>query len=146
MLKLDKMAQKDELNQLEEQRQIDEQMMRKALDEAKQALAQGEVPIGAVIACKGRVVAQAITAAANMLGGKYLPECTLYVTVEPCPMCAGACGWAQLGRIVYGTRDEKRGYERYAPNVLHAKATVTAGVLEEECRELMKSFFSGLRK
>ena len=152
------MAQKDE------QKQLDEQMMRKALDEARQALAQGEVPIGAVIACKGRVVArahnltetlcdvtahaemQAITAAANMLGGKYLPECTLYVTVEPCPMCAGACGWAQLGRIVYGTRDEKRGYDRFAPNVLHAKATVTAGVLEEECRELMKSFFSGLRK
>ena len=81
-----------------------------------------------------------------MLGGKYLPECTLYVTVEPCPMCAGACGWAQLGRIVYGTRDEKRGYERFAPNVLHAKATVTAGVLEEECRQLMKDFFSGLRE
>ena len=141
------------MTQNDEQRQIDEQMMRKALAEAQQALAQGEVPIGAVIACKGRVVArahnltetlcdvtahaemQAITAAANMLGGKYLPECTLYVTVEPCPMCAGACGWAQLGRIVYGTRDEKRGYERFAPNVLHAKATVTAGVLEEECRQ-----------
>ena len=140
------------MTQNDEQRQIDEQMMRKALAEAQQALAQGEVPIGAVIACKGRVVArahnltetlcdvtahaemQAITAAANMLGGKYMPECTLYVTVEPCPMCAGACGWAQLGRIVYGTRDEKRGYERFAPNVLHAKTTVTAGVLEEECQ------------
>ena len=89
---------------------------------------------------------QAITAAANMLGGKYLPECTLYVTVEPCPMCAGACGWAQLGRIVYGARDEKRGYERFAPKVLHAKATVTAGVLEDECSDLMKNFFADLRK
>jgi len=150
--------------QNDEQQQIDEQMMRKALAEARLALQKGEVPIGAVIACKGRVVArahtlpetlcdvpahaemQAITAAANMLGGKYLPECTLYVTVEPCPMCAGACGWAQLGRIVYGARDEKRGYERFAPNVLHAKATVTVGVLEDECSDLMKNFFANLRK
>lgn len=150
--------------QNDEQRQIDEQMMRKALAEARLALQKGEVPIGAVIACKGRVVArahnltetlcdvtahaemQAITAAANMLGGKYLPECTLYVTVEPCPMCAGACGWAQLGRIVYGARDEKRGYERFAPKVLHAKATVTVGVLEDECGDLMKNFFADLRK
>ena len=150
--------------QNDEQQQIDEQMMRKALAEAQLALQKGEVPIGAVIACKGRVVArahnltetlcdvtahaemQAITAAANMLGGKSLPECTLYVTVEPCPMCAGACGWAQLGRIVYGARDEKRGYERFAPKVLHAKATVTVGVLEDECSDLMKNFFADLRK
>lgn len=150
--------------QNDEQRQIDEQMMRKALAEARLALQKGEVPIGAVITCKGRVVArahnltetlcdvtahaemQAITAAANMLGGKYLPECTLYVTVEPCPMCAGACGWSQLGRIVYGARDEKRGYERFAPKVLHAKATVTGGVLEDECSDLMKNFFANLRK
>lgn len=150
--------------QNDEQQQIDEQMMRKALAEAQLALQKGEVPIGAVIACKGRVVArahnltetlcdvtahaemQAITAAANMLGGKYLPECTLYVTVEPCPMCAGACGWAQLGRIVYGARDEKRGYECFAPKVLHAKATVTVGVLEDECSDLMKNFFADLRK
>lgn len=150
--------------QNDEQQQIDEQMMRKALAEARLALQKGEVPIGAVITCKGRVVArahnltetlcdvtahaemQAITAAANMLGGKYLPESTLYVTVEPCPMCAGACGWAQLGRIVYGARDEKRGYERFAPKVLHAKATVTVGVLEDECSDLMKNFFANLRK
>ena len=148
----------------EEQMKKDLYYMQRALDEAGAAYREGEIPVGAVVVCRDRIIArahnltetlndvtahaemQAITAAANMLGGKYLPECTLYVTVEPCPMCAGACGWAQLGRIVYGTRDEKRGYERYAPNVLHAKATVTAGVLEEECRELMKSFFSGLRK
>ena len=142
----------------------DEYYMQRALEQAQDAAGRDEIPVGAVVVCRNRIIArghnltellndvtahaemQAITAAANMLGGKYLPECTLYVTVEPCPMCAGACGWAQLGRIVYGTRDEKRGYERFAPNVLHAKATVTAGVLEEECRQLMKDFFSGLRE
>ena len=149
--------------QNDEQQQIDEQMMRKALAEAQLALQKGEVPIGAVIACKGRVVArahnltetlcdvtahaemQAITAAANMLGGKYLPECTLYVTVEPCPMCAGACGWAQLGRIVYGAADPKRGYSVYAPEALHPRTQVTAGVLAEECGELMRQFFKRKR-
>lgn len=147
----------------EQQRQDDERMMRKALDEARMAAKRGEVPIGAVITCRGRVIArahnltemlhdvtahaemQAITAAANELGGKYLTDCTLYVTVEPCPMCAGAIGWAQIPRIVYGTPDPKRGYREYAPRVLHPKATVSAGVLEEECRQLMQEFFRGKR-
>ena len=88
---------------------------------------------------------QAITAAADSLGGKYLPDCTLYVTVEPCSMCAAALGWAQMGRIVYGTPDEKRGYRRYAPRVLHPKATVTQGVLAEACRQLMQQFFQQRR-
>ena len=88
---------------------------------------------------------QAITAAADSLGGKYLPDCTLYVTVEPCSMCAAALGWAQMGRIVYGTPDEKRGYRCYAPRVLHPKATVTQGVLAEECRQLMQQFFQQRR-
>lgn len=133
--------------------------MRKALAEAKMAEAQGEVPIGAVMVCKGRIIArghnltellhdvtahaemQVITSAANMLGGKYLTDCTLYVTVEPCVMCAGAIGWAQISRIVYGAPDDKRGYRRYAPAALHPKTVVTGGVLEEECRQLMQNFF-----
>lgn len=144
-------------------RQHDEQMMRKALAEAQLAEKKGEIPIGAVIECKGRIIArahnltetlcdvtshaemQAITSAANMLGGKYLQGCTLYVTVEPCVMCAGAIGWAQISRVVYGTADEKRGYRRYAPNALHPKCTVTSGVLEDECRSLMQRFFKDLR-
>jgi tRNA(adenine34) deaminase len=147
----------------EEQRKTDEQFMRRALDEARQALQKGEIPIGAVVVCRGRIIArahnltetlcdvtahaemQAITMAANELGGKYLTECTLYVTVEPCPMCAGAIGWAQLPRIVYGAPDEKRGYRKYAPNVLHPKANVTGGILEEECRQLMQDFFRSKR-
>ncbi len=143
----------------DEQRKTDEQYMRKALAEAQQAAAEREIPIGAVVVCKGRILAQAhnltetlndvtahaemlaITAAANALGGKYLNECTLYVTVEPCPMCAGALGWAQIGRVVYGAADEKRGYNRYAPQVLHPKTEVVGGVLEDECRTLMQDFF-----
>ena len=142
----------------------DEQFMRKALSEAQQALAAGEVPIGAVIVSRGRIIArghnltetlhdvtahaemQAITAAANQLGGKYLTDCTLYVTVEPCVMCAGAIGWAQLSRIVYGASDEKRGYALYAPKAFHTKATVTKGVLEAECRQLMQDFFRQRRQ
>ena len=142
----------------------DETFMRKALAEARMALAKGEIPIGAVIVCQGRVIArahnltemlhdvtahaemQAITAAANELGGKYLTDCTLYVTVEPCAMCAGAIGWAQLQRIVYGAPDDKRGYRLYAPRAMHPRATVTAGILEEECRQLMLDFFSSKRK
>lgn len=147
----------------EEQRKTDEQFMRRALDEAHQALNKGEIPIGAVVVCRGHIIArahnltetlcdvtahaemQAITMAANELGGKYLTDCTLYVTVEPCPMCAGAIGWAQLPRIVYGAPDEKRGYHKFAPNVLHPKANVTGGILEEECRQLMQYFFRSKR-
>lgn len=141
----------------------DEQYMRRALDEARQALEEGEIPIGAVVVAKGRIISRAhnqtetlndvtahaemlaITAASNALGGKYLTDCTLYVTVEPCPMCAGAIGWAQVPRIVYGAADEKRGYRRYAPNVLHPRANAIGGILEEECRQLMLDFFKSKR-
>ena len=146
-----------------EQQEKDEKYMRMALDEARRAMNEGEIPIGAVVVCRDRVVArshnltetlcdvtahaemQAITAAANTLGGKYLTDCTLYVTVEPCTMCAGALGWSQIPRIVYGCRDEKRGYHDYAPHALHPKCTVTAGILEEECRQLMQAFFKQKR-
>lgn len=147
----------------EEQQREDERFMRMAVAEAQVALKKGEVPIGAVVVSKGRVIArahnltetltdvtahaemQAVTMAANQLGGKYLTECTLYVTVEPCVMCAGALGWAQLPRIVYGCRDEKRGYQRFAPQALHPKTTITGGILEEECRQMMKEFFLSKR-
>ena len=137
--------------------------MQMALDEAARAYDQGEVPVGAVVVCKGRVIArahnltemltdvtahaemQAVTAAANYLGGKYLVDCTLYVTVEPCIMCAGALGWAQLGRLVYGAADEKRGFQRFAPQALHPKTEVVTGILGEECAALMKQFFSQRR-
>ena len=133
--------------------------MRKALAEAQRAFEKDEIPIGAVVVCKDHVIArahnltetlcdvtahaemQAITMAANELGGKYLTGCTLYVTVEPCPMCAAALGWAQVSRIVYGTADEKRGFRKYAPAVLHPKAECKGGILEEECRQLMQEFF-----
>ena len=136
-----------------------ERYMQQALAEAQRAMAEGEIPIGAVVVCKGRIVArahnltetlndptahaemQAITMAANELGGKYLTDCTLYVTVEPCVMCAGALGWAQVPRIVYGCRDEKRGFLTFAPHALHPKAEVVGGILEEECRQLMQDFF-----
>lgn len=141
----------------------DEQYMRKAIAEAEQAASEGEIPIGAVVVCRGRILArthnltetlhdvtahaemQAITAAANALGGKYLQDCTLYVTVEPCPMCAGALGWSQIQRIVYGAPDDKRGYRKIAPTALHPKTEVVAGVCEDECRELMQSFFKERR-
>lgn len=137
--------------------------MKMALDEAARAYDNEEVPVGAIIVCKGRVIArahnltetltdvtahaemQAVTAAANSLGGKYLNDCTLYVTVEPCIMCAGALGWAQLGRLVYGAPDDKRGYRRFAPQALHPKTEVTAGVMEAECADLMKRFFTQRR-
>lgn len=137
--------------------------MQMALDEATKAYDQGEVPVGAVVVCKGRVIArahnltemltdvtahaemQAVTSAANFLGGKYLVDCTLYVTVEPCVMCAGALGWAQLGRLVYGAADDKRGFQRFAPQALHPKTEVVSGVLAEECAALMKQFFSQRR-
>ena len=147
----------------EEQLKADQQYMAKALAEAEEAAKVGEIPIGAIVVCKGRIVSrahnltetlndvtahaemQAITAAANTLGGKYLTECTLYVTVEPCVMCAGAIGWAQIPRIVFGAYDEKRGYRRYAPLAMHPKAEVVGGVLEEECARLMTDFFKNKR-
>ena len=147
----------------EEQQKTDEQMMRKALAEAEKAREHGEIPIGAVVTCRGRIIArahnltetlhdvtapaemQAITIAAKELGGKYLTDCTLYVTVEPCVMCAGALGWAQVRRVVYGAPDEKRGYRAYAPAALHPKAQVASGVLCEECRQLMLDFFAEKR-
>ena len=141
----------------------DEFFMKQALSEAVNAFDKGEVPIGAVIVCEGRIIArahnltetlndvtahaemQAITSAASFLGGKYLIDCTLYVTVEPCPMCAGALAWAQIDRIVYGAGDEKRGYSKLTPAALHPKTKVQSGVLAEEASELMKRFFKGLR-
>lgn len=146
-----------------DQKKQDEFFMRKALAEAEIAFGENEIPVGAVVVCKGQIISrahnltetltdvtahaemQAITSAANALGGKYLTDCTLYVTVEPCPMCAGAIGWAQIPRIVYGASDEKRGYHKFAPNVMHPKSTVTSGVLEEECRNLMQEFFKKRR-
>lgn len=137
--------------------------MRMALAEAQKAFDKGEIPIGAIVVCKDRIIAraynltetltdvtahaemQAITMAANMLGGKYLTDCTLYVTVEPCPMCAGAIGWAQVPRIVFGAADPKRGFREYAPRVLHPKAECIGGILEEECRQLMQDFFKSKR-
>lgn len=141
----------------------DERFMALAINEAQKALAADEIPIGCVIVSQNRIIGrghnltetladvtahaeiQAITAAAETLGGKYLPDATLYVTVEPCPMCAGAIGWAQISRIVYGAPDPKRGYTTYAPRTFHPKATVTAGVLETECRELIQEFFKNKR-
>ena len=141
----------------------DTDYMKQALIEAQKAYERDEVPIGAIIVCKGRIVArahnltealndvtahaemQAITAAAANIGGKYLNDCTLYVTVEPCPMCAGAIGWSQLGKLVYGAGDEKRGYRRYAPNVLHPKTEVVSGICAEEATALMKEFFKNKR-
>lgn len=142
----------------------DEYFMRLALKEAEMALSENEIPIGAVIVANGKVIARAhnqtetlhdvtahaemlaITAAANQLGGKYLSGCTLYVTVEPCVMCAGAIGWAQLSRIVYGCGEEKRGFSHFAPQALHPRATITAGVLENDCKAVMQDFFIRKRK
>ena len=145
------------------QRQADEQFMRRALDEAVAARDAGEIPVGAVIVAGGRIIArahnltetlgdvtahaemQAITSAANQLGGKYLADCTLYVTLEPCVMCAGAIGWAQLRRVVYGAADPKRGFATYAPRAMHPKCEIVGGVLEEDCRQLMTDFFKSRR-
>ena len=125
--------------------------MQKAIQQAEMAFERDEVPVGAVVVCRDRIIArahnltealndvtahaemQAITAAADSLGGKYLNDCTLYVTVEPCVMCAGAIGWSQLGRLVYGAADPKRGFSVYAPNALHPKTEVVSGVMEEAC-------------
>ena len=141
----------------------DERFMRAALEEARAALAEDEIPIGAVVVCKGRVIGRghnmverladptahaemiALTAATNALGGKYLSDCRLYVTVEPCPMCAAALGWAQLGSLVYGTPDPKRGYSLFTPGLLHPRTEVSSGVLQDECSSLVKEFFKARR-
>jgi tRNA(adenine34) deaminase len=141
----------------------DERFMKEALQEARVALAKDEVPIGALIVADGRIIGkghnltetlhdvtahaemQAITAAEEYLGGKYLDKCTLYVTVEPCVMCAGAMGWSQVQRVVYGASDPKRGFQTYAPRALHPKTTITDGVLAEECGKLMTDFFKSKR-
>ena len=137
--------------------------MRQALMEAEKAAERDEVPVGAVVICRDRIIArahnltetlndvtahaemQAITAAANYLGGKYLNDCTLYVTVEPCVMCAGAIAWAQMGRLVIGAMDDKRGFQKYAPQALHPKTVVVQDVMAEECASLMKEFFKRKR-
>lgn len=147
----------------EEQISKDKFYMQRALDEARQAYKEGEIPIGAVIVCRDKVIArahnltetlndvtahaemQAITMAANELGGKYLEDCTLYVTVEPCIMCSGALGWSQIKRVVFGCCDDKRGFRIYAPKALHPKANVIGGVLEAECKKLMQQFFKERR-
>lgn len=142
----------------------DERLMRDALREACAAASEDEVPIGAVITCRGRIIAKghnmterlndptahaemiAITAATEAMGGKYLNDCTIYVTVEPCPMCAGALAWAQIGRIVYGASDPKRGFSLFSPSLMHPKTEVVSGVLEEECGNLVSDFFRNKRK
>jgi len=141
----------------------DEYYMKQALVEAFQAADEGEVPVGAVIVCNEQIIARghnqterlndvtahaemiAITSATGALGAKYLTECRLYVTVEPCVMCAGAIGWAQFATVIYGTPDEKRGFSRYAPHALHPKTKVRAGILETECADVMKNFFKKIR-
>lgn len=143
--------------------EVDERMMREALREAEAALEEHEVPIGAVVTCRGRIIAkahnltetlhdptahaemQAITMATEYLGGKYLKDCTLYVTVEPCPMCAAALNWAQVTRIVYGAADPRRGYTLFSPDLLHPRTEVTSGVLADACADLMTDFFKEKR-
>ena len=145
-------------------REKDEKYMRMAIEEAERALAKREVPIGAVVVAGDRVIGrghnlvetlvdatahaemQAITAAMTTLWGKYLNECTIYVTVEPCVMCGGALAWSQIGRVVYGTRDDKRGYSTYSERIMHPRTEVVEGILREECETLMKRFFATLRK
>ncbi len=142
----------------------DNHFMKLALQEAHKAFDRGEVPVGAVVVANERVIArahnltevlndvtahaemQAITSAANILGGKYLTDCTLYVTVEPCPMCAGALRWAQLSRLVYGASDPKRGYSTISPFLLHPKTSVTSGVMADDCSDLMQLFFKQIRQ
>lgn len=142
----------------------DERYMREALREAMAAAEEDEVPVGAVVACRGRIIAKghnmterlkdptahaemiAITAAAEAMGGKYLTDCTLYVTVEPCPMCAGALAWSQISRVVYGALDPKRGFSMFSPSLLHPKTDITAGVLAQECGQLVSDFFKNKRQ
>ena len=140
-----------------------EKFMKAALQEALKALDSDEVPVGAVVVCEGRIVArahnlterlndptahaemQAITMATSAFGGKYLETCTLYVTLEPCSMCAAALSWAQIGKIVYGASDPKRGFSLYSPSLLHPKTIVEKGILEDECSSLVKNFFKSKR-
>ena len=142
----------------------DEKFMREALREAGYAADKDEVPVGAVVVCRGRIISRghnmteslhdptahaemiAITAATEAMGGKYLNDCTMYVTVEPCPMCAGALAWSQIGRVVYGAADPKRGFSLYSPSLMHPKTEVTAGVLADECGETVSAFFREKRK
>jgi tRNA(adenine34) deaminase len=141
----------------------DEYFMKKAFSEALVAFDLGEVPVGAVIVANQRIIArahnltetlndvtahaemQAITAAANYIGGKYLNDCVIYITLEPCAMCAGALGWSQIGKIVYGASDEKRGFKKYASKAMHPKTIIVSGVLETECSELLQEFFKTKR-
>ena len=141
----------------------DEHFMRQAYNEARMAFDEDEIPVGAVVVSGDRIIARAhnnterlhdvtahaemlaLTAAANLLGAKYLSDCTLYVTLEPCVMCAGAIGWTQIGRVVYGASDTKRGFERLGRAMLHPKTVVASGVLKEECEEIMKAFFQKKR-
>src|SRR5579863_8056644 len=141
----------------------DKRFMQEALKEAKRAFEKDEIPIGAVIVCDGIIIArahnlteqltdvtahaemQAFTSASNYLGGKYLKECTLYVSLEPCPMCAGACFWTQIGRIVYGATDPKRGYNCISSGMLHPKTKITTGIMEEECSAILKNYFERKR-
>ncbi len=142
----------------------DNYFMKKALDEAQMAFEKGEIPVGCLVVCNNQIVArahnltelltdvtahaemQAITAAANQLGGKYLTNCTLYVTLEPCVMCAGALGWSQISRIVVGARDEKRGFSKFAPQALHPKTEIVFGIMQEEAATLMRTFFEAKRR
>lgn len=144
--------------------QSDEYFMKQALREAESAYHAEEVPVGAVVVCQGRVIArahnyterlndvtahaemQAVTAASNFIGGKYLNKCTLYVTLEPCMMCAGALHWAQLGKLVFGAYDERKGFTRWEKNLLHPKTTFVGGILGDEAAALMKQFFAERRK
>ncbi len=137
--------------------------MKMALAQAAMAASQDEVPVGAVVVCRGRVIGKghnmtqilndptahaemiALTAATQAIGGKYLSDCTIYVTVEPCPMCAAALAWAQVSRIVYGASDPKRGYSLFSPSLLHPKTTVTSGVLEDECSNIVSNYFKSKR-
>jgi len=141
----------------------DDYFMKKALEEAKAAFKKGEVPVGAVVTSGGKIIARAynltetlndvtahaemqvITAAANSLGGKYLDDCTLYVTLEPCLMCAGALAWSQIGKIVFGASDDKKGFRKYSERVLHPKTEIVGNILEKECSDLMKLFFKNRR-
>jgi tRNA(adenine34) deaminase len=145
-------------------REKDEKYMRMAIDEALRAFDKKEVPIGAIVVAGDRVIGrghnlvetlmdatahaemQAITAAMSTLGGKYLDDCTLYVTVEPCVMCGGALAWSQIGRVVYGAPDLKRGYSTYSERIMHPRTEVVSGVLREECERIMQEFFQSLRK